>query len=253
MTFLKLHRGRLLALAGLIAPLVACAVLVPFRTHFLNSDAALVLVAVVVAVAASGRRTAGLLAAVSAAAWFDFFLTRPYERFTITRTPDIETTVLLVLVGAAVTELAALARRRSRAAATDEALLAAVQSTARLVAAGGDAQTVVGQVKIQLSSLLGIPGCTFTPGGTTAALRGPRLDEDGNVLWGGARWDVAEHGLPIEPLTVPAYYGGRLYGRFILTPTAPIAPSVAARQVAVALADLAACAVDRDTTSHAGP
>ena len=38
----------------------------------------------VVAVAAAGHRAAGVLAAVSAAVWFDFFLTVPYERFTIT-------------------------------------------------------------------------------------------------------------------------------------------------------------------------
>ena len=37
---------------------------------------------------------AEVLAAVSAAVWFGFFLTVPYERFTITRAADIETTVL---------------------------------------------------------------------------------------------------------------------------------------------------------------
>jgi K+-sensing histidine kinase KdpD len=38
---------------------------------------ALVLVVAVVAVAAIGNRLAGALAAVSAAAWFDFFFTVP--------------------------------------------------------------------------------------------------------------------------------------------------------------------------------
>jgi hypothetical protein len=38
------------------------------------------------------------LAAVSAAVWFDFFLTVPYERFTITRRADIETTALILAV-----------------------------------------------------------------------------------------------------------------------------------------------------------
>jgi K+-sensing histidine kinase KdpD len=42
-------------------------------------DAALVLVVVIVAVAANGHRLAGLLAALSAAAWFDFFLTAPHR------------------------------------------------------------------------------------------------------------------------------------------------------------------------------
>lgn len=55
----------------------------------------LAMVLVVVAVAANGYRLAGYLAAVSTAAWFDFFLTRPCEQFNITRRNDIETTVLL--------------------------------------------------------------------------------------------------------------------------------------------------------------
>src|SRR5690348_9425575 len=82
----------LLALAaGIGVPLALAATLVPFRASFPNTDAALALLLVVVAVAANGYRVAGVVAALSAAAWFDFFLTRPYERFTITRRTDIET------------------------------------------------------------------------------------------------------------------------------------------------------------------
>ena len=66
---------------------------------------------VVVAVAANGDRLAGALAAVSTAVWFDFFLTQPYERLTITRRTDIETTVLLLVIGVAVTEIAVWGRR----------------------------------------------------------------------------------------------------------------------------------------------
>jgi len=84
------------------APPAVAAVLVPFRASLPNTDAALALVLVVVAVAAAGRRLAGVLAAVSAAAWFDFFLTVPYERFTMTRRPDVETTALILAVGIAV-------------------------------------------------------------------------------------------------------------------------------------------------------
>jgi K+-sensing histidine kinase KdpD len=78
-------RDRLAVLAGLVAPLVVAVILVPFRDGFPGTDAALVLIVVVVAVGAAGYQPAGVVAAVSAAAWFDFFLTVPYERFTITR------------------------------------------------------------------------------------------------------------------------------------------------------------------------
>ena len=106
-----LTRDRLAVLAGLAAPLVLAAVLVPFRASFPDTDAALAMLLVVVAVAANGDRLAGVLAAVSTAVWFDFFLTQPYERFTITRRTDIETTVLLVVIGVAVTEIAVWGRR----------------------------------------------------------------------------------------------------------------------------------------------
>ena len=58
-----LRRDRLAVAAALLAPLVGCAVLSLFRDQFPNTDAALVLVLVVVAVAADGYRLAGDLAA----------------------------------------------------------------------------------------------------------------------------------------------------------------------------------------------
>ena len=75
-----LGRDRLAVIAGVAAPLALAAILVPFRTNFANTDAALAMILLVVAVAAVGNRLAGYVAALSAAAWFDFFLTRPYER-----------------------------------------------------------------------------------------------------------------------------------------------------------------------------
>ena len=90
-----LSRDRLALIAGLAGPLALTAILVPFRGSFANTDAALALILVVVAVSAAGSRLAGYAAAVSAAVWFDFFLTRPFEHFSISRASDIETTVLV--------------------------------------------------------------------------------------------------------------------------------------------------------------
>ena len=112
-----LSRDRLAVAAALAAPLALIAILVPFRASFPNTDAALTLILVVVAVAAIGYRLAGVLAALLAAAWFDFFLTYPYERFNITRRADIETTILLLVIGVAVTELAVWGRQQHAAAA----------------------------------------------------------------------------------------------------------------------------------------
>jgi hypothetical protein len=56
-----LTRDRLAVLAGLVAPLALAAILVPFRASFPNTDAALALLIVVVAVAVNGYRLAGYL------------------------------------------------------------------------------------------------------------------------------------------------------------------------------------------------
>jgi len=61
-----LARQYLAVAAGVAAPLAVTAILV-FRASFPNTDAALALFLVVVAVAALGSRLAGILAAVSAA------------------------------------------------------------------------------------------------------------------------------------------------------------------------------------------
>jgi K+-sensing histidine kinase KdpD len=99
-------------LAGVLGPPALCAVLVPFRQSFANTDAALVLVAGIVAVASLGNRLGGWLAAISAGIWFDFFLTKPYEHFSITSRTDVETTLLLFVVGVGVTEIAVWGRRQ---------------------------------------------------------------------------------------------------------------------------------------------
>ena len=71
----------------------------------------------VVAAAATGDRVAGILAAFSGGLSFDFFLTVPYRQFTIADPDDAEVTVLLVLIGLAVTEVALWGRRQQARAA----------------------------------------------------------------------------------------------------------------------------------------
>ena len=100
----------LVAAAGL--PLLWCAIAAQLRSDLTPATDALVLVLLVVGVAATGDRLAGLVAAVSGGVWFDFFLTQPYNRLTIDDANDVEVTVLLVLVGAAVTEIVLWGRRQ---------------------------------------------------------------------------------------------------------------------------------------------
>src|SRR5690242_1608114 len=158
------RRDTVAVLAGLAAPLALAAILVPFRSGFPNTDAALALILVVVAVAANGYRPAGYLAAVSAAVWFDFFLTRPYEQFTITRRADIETTILLLVIGVAVTEIAVWGRRQHTAASRRAGYLDGINAAAQAVASGASPSAVIDQVASQLMQVLSLKSCRFQYG-----------------------------------------------------------------------------------------
>jgi hypothetical protein len=223
--------------AGVVAPLVLTLILVPFRASFPNTDAALALILVIVAVAAFGSRLAGILAALSAAVWFDFFLTQPYERFSITRSTDIETTVLILLIGVAVTELAVWGRRQQLTATRRAGYLDGINTAAQAVATGSSASLLIEEVSRQLVRLLSLRSCTFERG--IAGLGRPaRLRSDGQVEAPG-RPDVLlveRDGLPATTELLVENHGV-LQGRFLLTAESGSRPTLEQRLVAVAFAD----------------
>ncbi|HEX7442448.1 MAG TPA: DUF4118 domain-containing protein, partial [Acidimicrobiales bacterium] len=112
-----IHERWIMAAAA-AAPIAAALLLIPWRGHLDTADNALILVVVIVAVASTGRRLAAALSALVSAVAFDFFLTRPYYSLRITRTSDLITEILLLVVGLAVGELAARGRHHRRAAST---------------------------------------------------------------------------------------------------------------------------------------
>jgi K+-sensing histidine kinase KdpD len=227
-------RDRLAVLAAVAAPLVLTLVLVPFRTRLPNTDAALVLILVVVAVAAIGYRLAGAVAALSAAVWFDFFLTRPYERFTITRAADIETTVLILVIGVAVTEIAVWGRRQHVAASRRAGYLEGINAAAEAVAVGGSPPVLIDQVCVQLTRLLSLRSCRFEYG--VAGLGRPaRLQHDGQLVAAGAG-AVERDGLPADTELLVVNHG-ILQGRFLMSPEPGSRPTLEQRLVAVAFAD----------------
>jgi len=245
-----LNRDRLAVLAGLAAPLALTVILVPFRASFPNTDAALALLLVVVAVAANGYRPAGLLAALSAAVWFDFFLTRPYERFTITRRPDIQTTVLLLAIGIAVTEIAVWGRRQQADASRRAGYLEGVNAAAKAVATGGSAAALIEQVSGQLTELLSLRSCRFQYG-VAGIGRPARLQHDGRVVPAGWDRNPEQEDLPPGPgieLLVEA--GGLLQGRFLMAPSPGAHPTREQRLLAVALADQVGAALAGSQLAH---
>lgn len=231
-----LSGGRLTVPVALAGPFAVTLALTPFRDNFANTNAALLLVLVIVAVAATGHRVAGVVAAMSAALWFDLFLTRPYERFTIADRADLETTALLLAVGVGVTELAVWGHRQQAFANRDAGYLSGIQAAAESVATGRSSDDLIDEVSDQLMRVLRLRECRFQYG--VAGLGHPaRLRDDGQVEWQRAMWDVDRKGLPREvDIELLVENGGLLQGRFLLRATPDSRPTTAQRLVAVTLA-----------------
>jgi K+-sensing histidine kinase KdpD len=233
---LQAHRPLVVAAAAVV-PLMACGVLALFRDSIANTNAALGLVLLVVAAASTGVRVAGIVAALSSAAGFDYFLTEPYNTFNISDRADLETAVLLLLVGAAVTEVALWGRREQARASREQGYLAGVLGTAASVAAGQSSNAdLIDLVCRQIVEILQIDGCRFDAG-TRSGL--PTLDPTGSVTRHGHAVDVSRQGLPTDSMiALMVRSGGVTYGQLLLTAsTRVVRPSRQQLRVAVTLAN----------------
>jgi hypothetical protein len=233
-----LWAGVAVAVAG---PLVAAAIMTSVRAHVADTSLALIMVAVVVAAVSPGYRGSSILAGLSAGVWFDFFLTRPYESFTISRSADLGTTLLLVAVAVAVGEIATRSRQhrsRTTAALGD---VAGISRVAAMLAEERPADQVIAAISEELVTLLSLERCSFEPDGQR---RAPSVERSGVVTYNVFARDTEHDGLPNADVTLPVEAGGRIAGCFVLRGPALGVPTPAARFVtAVALADLAALAL----------
>jgi Domain of unknown function (DUF4118) len=230
--------------AAVAVPLAVAAILLPWRSSWPNTNVALLLVVTVVAVAVLGNRVAGALAALSAAVWFDFFFTVPYERFSIARSSDLTTFALLLAVGVAVSQLAARARQLKRVTVEDAGYLARILDTAAMTQTGSP-DAVVQRVTQELTDLLDLRECRFEYGMLIG--HPARLEPDGRVLTRHGHYPVDEAGLPTDELELRTFSNGQYCGRFMMRPNTGARPSQRARLVAVTQADLAGHSVGART------
>lgn len=234
------ERSTVVRAAALVVPVATAAVAGAARGLLANTGAALVLVLVVVAAGVLGDRLAGVLAALSAAASFDFFLTEPYYRFAIFDRDDVETAILLLVIGVAVAEIVQWGRRQQADSGRRGGYLAGVARAARLAADGSSTQDLVDTITDMISEVLDLDACRFEPPTARehAATERPVLRRDGSITWGGRTVDVRREGLPdMDVIELPAGRGGEA-GRFLLTSsTADRRPDPEQLQVAVTLAE----------------
>jgi hypothetical protein len=232
------YRNRVAVVAGVVVPLLVAMVLVPFRGTFATTAAALVMVCVVLAAGVAGNRLAGIVASASAAAWFDFFLVRPYDRFTISHRSDLETTIAILVVGILVTELAARSRRHWQAANSSTAYVSMIHGVAVLAADSAPVPAMIEHANASLVSLLSLRECRFDRAPADPPLA--QIQSNGDVALVGMRWPARQIGLPGPEAEILAKWRGRIVGRFVITPSPGVAVSLEQRIVAVAVVDLAA-------------
>lgn len=232
--------------AAVVVPLAVCGGLTLVRDVVPAASAVLVLVLVVVAVATTGDRLGGLVAALSSGAWFDFFLTRPYNALTIDDPDDIQAAVLLVLIGVSVTELAIWGRRQQARAARRSGYLDGVLAAAATVSRGeAGPDEVVTVVAATIADVLGADRCRYVAG-PVHDRRVAVLDHDGVLTQGGHSRDVDRTGLPVdEYVAVEVRRAARVVGHFEVSCATRVArPTREQCRVAVLLADQVAALVE---------
>jgi K+-sensing histidine kinase KdpD len=245
MTFLQKNRRRVMFALAIVAPLVVATILVPFRGTFANAAAGLILVVAIVAVAVGGNRFSGFVASVSAALWFDFFLTKPYDQFVISQRADIETTVSLLVVGLLVSELAARSRHFHRVSSEESSYVGLVSELTEFARIGAPSALVIDRANDSLVGLLNLRAChfEFQPSYPPMA----QILANGDVVHVEMLWPAEELGIPGPEAEIPSLWHGRFLGRFVITPTPGQPISLERRVVAALLTSVVAASLASET------
>jgi hypothetical protein len=222
---------------AIVAPLAVSGVLLVFREQLFTPNAALVLVLAVLTAAIAGGRWGGALSALVAALCFDFFFTRPYYSFTINRRHDVETTLILLVVGLVVGELVTRARRTRQLADASRREIDQIHRVAELAAGSGPEARLITIVEREVVEVLGARGVRFErpPYATLLPSLGHGVV---TVPSGGDDTDRAMG--PRNEVALPVVGHGREVGRLVLVlprDTSGAALGADDRALAVALVD----------------
>jgi len=228
-----------IALGGL-APIVAGALLVAVRGHVPSANVALALGIIVVATGGLGGRGAGTVAALTAAASYDFFHTRPYLSLLIHDADDVEMTILLLVLGLASGQLAWQARVAARQRDGGLGGLDQIRRLADRVARGQESAEIIAAARHELVAMFDLVDVVFDAAPFHDRVDLPQLERNGVVAHRRYRMKPGgelEVELPAEAIALPVLARGQLVGRFILDFHPGAGATLEQRLVAVALAD----------------
>jgi hypothetical protein len=201
-------------LTALVLPFGVAGAFVPLRAVVTDADIALVLTLVIFVAATLGGRPTGTAAGVEAAIAFDLFFTRPYYSLRVDRAQDIETVVLMLIIGVASGEIVTRGRRNRLAAQLARSNLERASRITELAAGGERPGRLIRVARRELIDLLDLDGCEFERPPFVDAL--PRLTHVGLLIPPGlgAELERAAHEARFE---LPVSAEGLELGRFVLT------------------------------------
>ena len=252
--------------AGAFAASVLAGIIIePYRRTIGLENVTIIYLLIVVIAAAYGGRAAGLLAALSAALSYDFFLTTPYHQLVVDSLAQVVTVVLLFASGI-VASLAGRARRRSTSQARQQTdALHLLNAIAQTVAAGatGDADRIAAE---GIYHLLDADSVTIKRTGPTgeavvaevgmtdeplATHDLPHLDPQGRLPRGFGLWHGGRPPRPSRGAAVDLVRGHDQVGELVVVMDAgrPLPPTARFTLATVAHA-LAAATPDRSATAN---
>jgi hypothetical protein len=218
-----------------VGPIVAAAVVVPFRDDLDSANLALILVLVVVIAAILGGRRAGAVAAIMATLSFDFFLVRPYLSMQIESADDIETALILLGVGLLVGQVASRGRRARRGQEQAVEAIDRLHRVADLAARGAPVEEVVATVTGELQALLSLSDCWLEWRPFVYVM--PRLERGGAISQAEHRWLSGGVMISEDGVELPVVDHGTEIARLVLVGNPSVAVTLEQRVVAVALGD----------------
>ncbi len=206
--------------------------LLPLRDHVRNTNVALLLALLTVGISVLGGLAPGAVAGLVTALTYNVLFTRPYWSLRINDVDDIETVILLVLIGVAAGALVSWGHRQQREAARQEASARRLRRHAELASGSETPGRLLQQAREELCDLLDVRTCLYEPG--------PPGDDV--VLFTHTGVTVPGDSASTRPwVALPVRRSGRIVGHFLIEIPAqisePMAFTAERRQSALALAD----------------
>jgi K+-sensing histidine kinase KdpD len=220
--------------AGFAASVLVGVAIEPFRRSIGLENVVIVYLVVVVLAAAVGGRAAGLVAALSAALSYDFFLTTPYHTLRIDSLSQVATVALLFAAGF-VASVGARTRRAARRRASIEVhgqvgVIRLVHAVTLAAATGGDVDRAAAEGVMELLGARRVAILRRGPGGEVVvadvgARSGavdvddlPRLDADGRLPSGHLRTIEGRLVLPDQGVMLELVRRGVRVGALVVVP-----------------------------------